>query len=259
MTALIILKIIFSILFITLVFKLTLYYIPFYFDYLFNKTNSWNKKIEKPRIAILTICLVSFFTSTYLIINTSEIKLTFLNIFYLIIKLSTFLSLFCFILFILMNDKKFIVFKNKTNNTPLPSTPKKRTKSIFTGIRNKKDYFKIDKIYDLLIDNDLINFDLTSKIDFKNVLIKHNSDGKIYLQMDNPTARDFFEFLKDIFPDIKKDTNTSFFDNYRKIYRSNKGEIKMYDAKIINNSKTRTPKSKYHELFKQISKELNSQ
>lgn len=235
--------------------KIILHYILFYFEFMFNKKSTWNGEIEKPRLAILTILTPSLLALYIYMANTSKdsvLALCFQTATALIILIT-----FYFIYFKLMNNKKIIKI-SKNIGDDIEKIQKGRIKSQFTGISSKEDLPKIDIIYDHLIDNDLINFEKTEKEDFRNVMTRKTSDSIIYLTMDNPTARDFFIFLRKVFIELKDDTQTSFFENYKKVFRfkSIEEQPKSYNSKYLSNSKNRTKESKYHHLFKETLKEL---
>lgn len=236
--------------------KIILHYILFYFEFMFNKKSTWNGEIEKPRLAILTILIPSLLALYTFMANTN--KDSVLALCYQTVTALIILITFYFIYFKLMNHKK-ITKISKNIGDEIEKIQKGRTKSQFTGISIKEDLSKIDIIYDHLIDNDLINFEKTEKEDFRNVMTRTTSDSIIYLTMDNPTARDFFIFLKEVFIELRDDTQTSFFENYKKVFRfkSTEEDPKPYNSKQMSNSKQRTQESKYYHLFKVILKELN--
>ena len=48
--------------------KITLYYILFYFEFMFNNKSTWRYNIDKPRLAILTILLPSLVLNMILVL-----------------------------------------------------------------------------------------------------------------------------------------------------------------------------------------------
>ncbi|NJY64157.1 hypothetical protein HC174_15550 [Salinimicrobium sp. CDJ15-81-2] len=101
---------------------------------------------------------------------------------------------------------------------------------------------------------DLVQQDKTSFLDFKNVFTQdwNSHRSKIYLKMDGPSCREFFEQLAQTFPSNSL-TLIDFFDRSQLIVRP---DGKSYKYNTIKNAPTRTPVSKHHEKLINIFNKL---
>ena len=113
---------------------------------------------------------------------------------------------------------------------------------------------QIQQLYNGLIRYDLLCSDKTSIEAFKNVLTEdwdcHRS--KIYLNLDGPSCREFYDHLVKTFP-INSSTLKNFFETSGVIARANG---KSYKYNTVKNAPTRTPVSKQNEILNTIFQNL---
>lgn len=119
-----------------------------------------------------------------------------------------------------------------------------------TSFEFKISDLQIQQLYNELIRYDLLCSDKTCFEAFRNVMTKnwdcHNS--KIYLNLDGPSCREFYDHLVKTFPS-NSSTLKNFFETSGLIVRANG---KPYKYNTVKNAPTRTPVSKHHEALKDI-------
>lgn len=122
-------------------------------------------------------------------------------------------------------------------------SPKQKKESFAFRISD----IQMQQLYNGLIKYDLLCSDKTSLEAFKNVLTEdwNSHDSKIYLNLDGPSSREFYDHLVTTFPK-NSSTLKNFFETSGVIARTNG---KPYKYNTIKNAPTRTPVSKHHEAL----------
>ncbi|MGB3150393.1 MAG: hypothetical protein WBB27_06985 [Maribacter sp.] len=204
--------------------RLFIPYTGFFSRYMFNEPTLWDKYVEKPRLVFYGTGLLLMHSNYRPILEGSEDSLGFF--FYA--------SCFIFLGGIAMCLTSYT----------------KRFKSVFIPrikqqLKPQKQNFEISATTQHLVDlyNELVRYDLvarnrTSIEDFINVLTKdwktHNS--KIYLKLDSPSCREFYELLRTVFPNNSL-TLIDFIERSDTIRRE---DGQMYNYNTVKNALYRT-------------------
>lgn len=208
-------------------------------NYMLDQKFNWKTELEKPRILFLLVGLVFM----HLMIHVNQ---TVADQDYFSLSITTIVFSLAFFFSHLPWTSRFENFFTKK----MDSRNHQASKSFELRISE----LQTKQLYNELVRYDLVQQDKTSFLDFKNVFTKdwnsHNS--KIYLKMDGPSCRDFFEKLTQTFPSNSL-TLIDFFVRSKLIVRP---DGKAYKYNTIKNAPTRTPVSKNHETLINIFKKL---
>lgn len=204
-------------------------------NYMLNQKFIWKTKLEKPRILFLLVGLVFM----HLMIDVNQ---TVANQDYFSLSISTIVFSLAFFFSHLAWTSRFENFFTKKVDS--------HNQQISRNFALRISELQTKQLYNELVRYDLVQEDKTSFLDFKNVFTKdwNSHSSKIYLKMDGPSCREFFEKLAQTFPSNSL-TLIDFFDRSRLVVRP---DGKAYKYNTIKNAPTRTPVSKHHETLTKI-------
>lgn len=195
---------------------------------MWNNPIGWDKYVEKPRLAMLSILIPAIIGSFYCLYSI-DFEASPLNII-LILGLMMSVLLMAFILFISMDNKRI-----KGVVTPRFEILKSKGQKYHIGV-SKIHTTNLELLYNGLKKYDLIDIDKTSNKYFVSALTnsRENPDSKIFFtkNMDGVSARHFYDLLRGKF---KKDSVKSieyFFDDSNRIFKYNGEKYKpntLYD------------------------------
>lgn len=218
---------------------LAIHFAPKLFCYFFNEPIAWQQQVEKPRIFLHLIGLGFMHLMIY---SHSSLENTGLLI--QLIKGLTFILGFLACQF---------TWTKKLEDTFAPQFKRSTAKSSENFNLSISD-LQLNQLYKELVRFDLLNQDLTSLEDFRNVLLKdwreHNS--KLHFKMDGPTCREFYEYLIRTYPNNTL-TMKKLFVTSKLVLRP---DGKSYNYNTIKNAPTRTRVSKHNETLINIFQKL---
>ena len=102
---------------------------------------------------------------------------------------------------------------------------------------------------------DLLDQEKTSIEDLRNVLLKdwNSHSSKLYLKMDGPSCREFFDYLVKTYPNNSMTLKNVFITSG--LVR--RPDAKKYNYNTLKNAPTRSPLSKMHVTLNSIFEKLN--
>lgn len=220
--------------------RLTLHYAPFAINYFFNSNVEYCKSIERPRI------LFHFTGLFFMHLVYSFNKLPF--------KSSWGIQLITYAVFILGAYFCTITWGKKFKETFSGNSLIKKI-SPQLNFKLAISDFQLIQLYNELVRFDLLNQDKTSLNDFRSVLMMDwdAHDSNIYLNMDGPTCREFFDLLIITFPNHSI-TLKNFFITSGLILKPGG---KTYNYNTLKNALIRTPVSKKHKELTSIFSKFN--
>ena len=219
--------------------RLAIHFAPKLFCYFFNEPIAWQQQVEKPRIFLQLIGLsfMHLMAHSYSSIENKGV----------LIQLITWLT---FILGFLACQ---FTWNKKFEYTFAPHVKRSTAKS-FKNFNLSISDLQLSQLYNELVRFDLINQDLTSLEDFRNVLLKdwreHNS--RLHFKMDGPTCREFYEYLIRTYPNNSL-TMKNLFVTSKLVLRP---DGKSYNYNTLKNAPIRTPVSKNNQTLINIFKKL---
>jgi hypothetical protein len=220
--------------------RLAIHFAPKLFCYFFNEPIAWQQQVEKPRIFLHLIGLGFMHLMAY--------ANSFLENTGLLIQLILWLT------FILgFHACQFTWTKNfeVTFAQQLKGSTAKSSENFNLSISD----LQLIQLYNELVRFDLLNQDLTTVEDFKNVMRKdwkeHNS--KLHLKMDGPSCREFYEYLVKTFPSNTL-TLKGFFNSSQLVLRP---DGNTYKYNTVKNAPTRSNYSKRHADLNKIFQKFN--
>lgn len=230
-----------SVAFIYVYGRLAIHFAPNIFYYFLNSSSNFQGQIEKPRLFFHLFGL-SFM---HLMVASSQNYILREFLYQLILLMAFLLGVFfC-----------HIAWTEKFKYSFVPQLKQTTAKS-FKNFKISISDPQLIQLYNELVRFDLLNQDLTSVEDFKNVLLKnwneHNS--KLHLKMDGPSCREFYEYLSSTFPSNTMTIKNLFITSGLVL----RPDGKTYNYNTLKNAPTRTPVSKHNETLVNIFKKLNS-
>ena len=229
-----------SLAFIFIYSRLAIHYAPAIFFYFINSDSGTTEYLEKPRILFHFIGLgfmhlMFSFHQTY---KSFDLSLHILS--FLVFSLGAF---FCHISW----GKKFKKsFKEKL---------KIKTPKALNNFNLSISDFQINRLYNDLVRFDLIDQEKTSIEDFKKIFLEdwNSHSSKLYLKMDGPTCREFFDYLVKTFPNNSMTLKNLFITSGLVL----RPDAKKYNYNTLKNAPTRSPLSKMHVTLTSIFQKLN--
>lgn len=208
-------------------------------NYMLNQKYIWKTKLEKPRILFLLVGLGFMHLMIY-------VNQTIANQDYFSLSITTIVFSLAFFFSHLPWTKKFENFFTKKMDSHTPQASK--------NFELRISQLQTEQLYNELVRYDLVQQDKTSFSDFKNVFTKDwdSHSSKVYLKMDGPSCREFFEQLAQNFPNNSL-TLVDFFVRSKLVVRP---DGRLYKYNTIKNAPTRTPISKHHEVLTSIFQNL---
>lgn len=201
-------------------------------NFMLNQKFIWKAKLEKPRILFLLVGLVFMHLMIHVNQTVSSQDYFTLSITILVFSLAFFLSH-------LPWTKRFESFFTKKMDL--------LTQQASKNFEIRISELQMNQLYNELVRYDLVQQDKTSFLDFTNVFTQdwNSHSSRIYLKMDGPSCREFFEQLVQTFPSNSL-TLIDFFERSKLVVRP---DGKAYKYSTIKNAPTRTPVSKHHEIL----------
>ncbi len=224
--------------------RLILHYGEIFWTFMWNDGVLWKSSLEKPRILLLAtglglMHLISFARTT---IPPDNYTLQ-------ILLLLSFGIGFYFAVITWTDQFRNNILVPKPLQVPEKTAPKKEDNF---NLEISED--QLQKLYHGLMRYDLLNSDKTSIQDFKNVLTKnwdaHNS--QIHINMDGPSAREFYENLSKAYPHCTMNMKDLFIKSGL-VFRP---DGKKYNYNTLKNAPIRTPVSKNNQALDSIFKDL---
>lgn len=213
--------------------RFVIHFAPVIFFYFLNTPTSLQRQVEKPRLLfyLIGLGLMHMFSFSDIFLGS--------NIFLKVLALTVFTLgvFFCHLTW----TEKFIIFF-------APQVNKKReeySENFNLSISN----LHLNQLYNELVKFDLLNQNLTSFPDFKNVLLNNWNDheSKIYLNMDGPSCREFYNLLVKSFPNnsltLKKFTSSKLFI---------RTDGRLYKYNTLKNAPVKTTYSKNYKALQQV-------
>lgn len=133
--------------------------------------------------------------------------------------------------------------------------PRKTTNGSNENFKLSISDSQLIELYHDMVRFDLMDQDATSEKDFKKVLLMdwNSHESKIYLKMDGPSCREFYDHFTKTFP-ANSMTLKNLFITSGLILRP---DGRMYNYNTLKNAPTRTPVSKQHETLVSIFDKLD--
>lgn len=215
--------------------RLFLHYGVFLWGYMLDEKMSWKLKLEKPRILFLCIGLGLMHLMSFARTTISPENYMVQVIVLLVFGLGFYFTI------ITWTDQ---FRKNIESRKTLPALKKERNFNLAIS----ED--QIQKLYHGLMKYDLVNSEMTSLDDFKNVLAKnwdvHSS--KIQFNMDGASCREFYDYFIQTFPENSL-TMKNFFETSKLVVRS---DGKFYKYNTIKGAPLKTISSKENDTLRRI-------
>lgn len=221
--------------------RLAIHYLPFTFKYFLGTNFKFIQTIEKPRI-LFHILGLSFM---HLMLEYHQID-QYNNIIIEIITYITFTIGF-YICILSWGERFLSTFSTRVKTQAIDST-------FNFNIIAPKQYLL--KLFNEMVRNELIIQEKTSFKDFYAVLTNdwNSHESKIYLNLDGPSCREFYDNFIQAFPNNSL-TLKKFFIQSGKVFRP---DGKKYNYNTIKNALTRTQSSKKSQVIDTIFRTLNS-
>jgi hypothetical protein len=229
-----------SLAFIFIYGRLAIHFAPKIFCYFLNEPIDWQKQLEKPRIFLHLIGLGFMHLIVY---SNSSLENTGL-----LIRLISWLT---FILGFLTCQ---FTWTKKFEDTFAPQLTRSTAKASENFNLSISD-LQLRQLYNELVRFDLLNHDLTSLEDFRNVLLKdwNEHDSRLHLKMDGPSCREFYDYLTRTYPKNNM-TLKNLFITSRLVLRL---DGKTYNYNTLKNAPTRTAVSKHNKTLVKIFEKLS--
>ncbi len=209
--------------------RIAIHFAPKIFDYFMNEPFDWHKQVEKPRIFLHLIGLSFMHLMAY---SNSSIE-----------NKGVFIHSIIWFTFILGFLACQFTWTKKFEDTFAPLLKRSIAKSSENFNLSISD-LQLSQLYNELVRFDLLNQDLTSLEDFRNVLLKnwkeHNS--KLHFKLDGPSCREFYEYLTRTYPNNSL-TMKNLFVTSKLVLRP---DGKSYNYNTIKNAPIRSNFSKKH-------------
>ena len=219
--------------------RLAIYLVPGFLQYFLNELIHWQKQLEKPRMLFHLIGLSFMHLMVY---SNSSLENTGL-----LVQLITWLT---FTLGFLACQ---FTWTKKFEDAFAPQVKRSTAKSSENFNLSISD-LQLIHLYNELVRFELLNQDLTTVDDFKNVLLKDWKvhDSKLHLKMDGPSCREFYDYLTRTYPNNTMTIKNLFISSGLVL----RPDGKLYNYNTIKNAPTRTPVSKNSETLVNIFKKL---
>ena len=168
--------------------RLLIPYIGYFARFMFNEPSGWDKYVEKPRLVFYGAGLIMMHSNYSSVLEYSNQPSDF------------FFYASCFI-FLGGMAMSLVSWSKRFRSIFIPKI-KEQLKPRDNNFRLSASKGHLGALYDELVRYDMIVHERTSKEDFINVLTKDwkTHYSRIYLKLDSPSCREFYESLKQNFP-----------------------------------------------------------
>jgi len=220
--------------------RLAIHYLPVIFSHFLNENSSLVNSIEKPRL-LFHFTGLSFMHLMFNFYQSHQIS----NLTVQLIIVSVNLVGLYFCLTSWGENFKTTFLKKPTSHSNKPPD------NFHLSISDTH----LNQLYNEMVRFDLIDQEATSYVDFTNVLLKDwdSHTSKLYLNLDGPSCREFYDNLIKAFPNNSITLKNLFISS--DLIRRPDG--KPYKYNTLKNAPTRTPNSKHHETLLKIFSKLH--
>lgn len=209
--------------------RLAIHFAPGLLNYFLNEPIQWQKQLEKPRILfhLVGLFFMHLMDSSYSSLQNGNIALQLI-------------SSVVFMLGFLVCQFSWTEKFRRSFLAPINNNIKKPHENFNLRISESQ----LTELYNEMKKYELLDQDKTSLEDFKNVLLENwaGHQSKLYLKMDGPSCREFYDYLVKTFP-ASTLTLKNFFNSSKLVLRP---DGKAYKYNTIKNAPTRSTFSKRH-------------
>ncbi len=209
--------------------RLAIHFAPGLLNYFLNEPIQRQKQLEKPRILfhLVGLFFMHLMDSSYSSVQNGNIALQLI-------------SSVVFMLGFLVCQFSWTEKFRRSLLAPINNSIKKPHENFNLRISESQ----ITELYNEMKKYELLDQDKTSLEDFKNVLLENwaGHQSKLYLNMDGPSCREFYDYLVKTFP-ASTLTLKNFFNSSKLVLRP---DGKAYKYNTIKNAPTRSTFSKRH-------------